>query len=147
MKFFIFNPPPPDNRYNPVCYRFHSKTGNLFHNFDCYREVERDAFYFQCSDRINELSEPVSRQRKYEKKLWTNRKTSIFKQPFVSRRLEHLATASFRNLFASTKDYGDRPNIKARVKMNLNIHLQKSMYNMYSRLQNVKFPKITNPTR
>lgn len=149
MKFFIYNPPPPDNCFNLVCYQFHSKTRNLFHNFDCYREVEREPFYFQCSDRINELSEPISRlkQRKYEKKLPTNRKTFIFKQPFVSRRLEHLATANFRNLFTSRKYCEDRPNIRDRVKMNLNMQIQKSMYNMYSRLQNVKFTKMWSPKR
>lgn len=149
MKFFIYNPPPPENCFNPYCDPFHSKTGNPYHNFDCYREMEREPLHFLCTDRINELSEPMQRHknRKYEKELRSYRKTNILKKPKMSSRLEHLAAASFRRVFAAQHNFSDSPNVKNQVKMNLNMHLQKSMSNIYSRLENVNFPNNLGPRR
>lgn len=149
MKFFIYNPAPPDDCSNPFCNQFHFKTGNPYHNFDCYRTEKREPLYFQCSDRIHELSEPMPRHtnKKYEKELWFGRKSPITKKPNISSRLEHLAAASFRKVFAARQNYATHPKVTNRVKMNLNMHIQKSMYNIYSRLENVKFPKIPESPR
>lgn len=149
MKFFIYNPEPLDNFPHPVCYRFHSESGIPVHNIDCYREVERLPLYFQCTDRVLTLSEPHPRHttKKFEKQLRPFSKTSIIKKANVSTRLEHLAAPTFRRAFTARQNVEARRNVQDYIKQNLNMQIQKSMYSIYSRLENVKFPKISEEKR
>lgn len=149
MKFFIYNPEPSDSSSHPACHRFHSKTGVPVHSIDCYRKVERLPLHFQCTDRVLKLSEPHPRHtnKKFEKRLWSFPKTPIIKKVNVSTRLEHLAAPTFRRAFTARQNVETRPNVKDSVKQNLNMQIQKSMYSIYSRLENVKFPNIPEVKR
>lgn len=150
MKFFIYNPGPLKSCSNPACYRFHSNTCVPLHNFDCYRKAERLTLNFQCSDRVHKLSEPHPRHlnKKYEKDLWTWPKNYVSKTFNVTTRLEHLAAPIFRRVYTTKqKIESQRNNVDDSVKRNLNLHIQRSMYNIYSRLQNVKFPNFMDSRR
>lgn len=149
MKFYIYNPSPLDSCSNRACYRFHLNTRDPSHNFDCYRKVERLPINFQCSDRVHRLSEPHPRHlsRKYEIDLWPWARTYISKKFNVSTRLDHLAAPIFRRVYTTKQKVESHRNINDSVKQNLNLHIQRSMYNIYSRLQNVKFPNIVDSRR
>lgn len=142
MKFYIYNPGPLNNCSNPACDRFHSNSGNPTHIFDCYRKAERLPLTFECTDRILKLSEPHPRHsnKKYEIDLRPWRKSYISKKVDVSSRLEHLAAPIFRRVFTTKQSVQSRNRVNDAVKQNLNLHIQRSMFNIYSRLQNVKFP-------
>lgn len=144
MKFFIYNPEPLNSCSNPACNRFHSQTRDPIHNFDCYRKSDRSPLSFQCSNRVNKLSEPHPRHlnRKYEKELVPWSRTFIARKANVSTRLDHLAAPIFRRVY-TTKQKVESLNVNDSVKKNLNLQIQRSMFNIYSRLQNVKFRNIS----
>lgn len=148
MKFHIYNPEPLNNCSNPSCNRFHSKTQDPSHIFDCYRKVENLPITFQCSDRIHQLSEPHPRHvnKKVVKDtgpLFKERLApKISKTNQVSTRLEHLAAPIFRRIYTTRQKIDSNRNVTDYVKHNLNLHIQRSMYNIYSRLENVKFSDL-----
>lgn len=149
MKFFIYNPGPLTSCSNPSCCRFHSNSENPIHTFDCYRKVERLPLIFQCTDRIHKLSEPLPRHlcKKYEMDLCSWQKSYISKKSKVSTRLEHLAAPIFRRVFTTKQKIESHNGVNDHVKRNLSLHIQRSMYNIYSRLQNVKFPNTMDSRR
>lgn len=148
MKFYIYNPGPLNKCSNAVCYQFHSNSGNPLHSFDCYRKTKRRPLSFQCTDRIHKLSEPRHFNKKYgNNQLLPWRKTYISKNVNISTRLEHLAAPIFRRVFTTRRNIDSYHNVNDSVKQNINLHIQRSMYNIYSRLQNVKFPNIVDSRR
>ncbi|XP_037027108.1 uncharacterized protein LOC119067913 [Bradysia coprophila] len=143
MKFHIYNPEPLNNCSNPACNRFHSKTQDPSHIFDCYRKTQSFPINFQCSDRIHKLSEPHPRHvnRKVVKDTdSSSTRSCISKQNPISTRLEHLAAPIFRRIYSTRQKIESNRKVTDSVKQNLNLHIQRSMYNIYSRLENVKFP-------
>ncbi|KAG4067160.1 hypothetical protein HA402_000151 [Bradysia odoriphaga] len=130
-------------RCTNACNRFHSKTQDPSHIFDCYRKAPNLPIKFQCSDRILKLSEPHPRHvnRKVVKDIDSSSTGScISKQNPVSTRLEHLAAPIFRRIYTTRQKIESNRKVPESVKQNLNLHIQRSMYNIYSRLENVKFP-------
>lgn len=143
MKFYIYNPEPAENCTNPSCSRFHSKTQNHSHIYDCYGKVTRSATNFQCSNRVLKLAEPHPRHSNkiYHKGIrWPLSKNNITKKYDVSTRLEHLSAPIFRRVYATRQFVDPHTKVQRSVKENLNSQIQRSMYSLYSRLENVKLP-------
>lgn len=152
MKFFIYNPEPFSNCSNPSCNRFHSKSQDPSHIYECYEKLSRFPIKFQCSSRILKLSEPHPRHsnKKYVKEKWSKpswTKNYVPKKFIVSTRLDHLAAPIFRRVYTTRQVVDPYRNVTDYVKQNLNVRIQRSMYNIYSRLQNVKFPNAMVPSR
>lgn len=148
MKFHIYNPEPLKECLNPACNRFHSKSQDPSHIFDCYRNTENLPINFKCSDRILKLSEPHPRHvnKKFVKDtgslLTRGCDIKVSRTNQVSTRLEHLAAPIFRRIYTTRQKIDSNRKVNDSVKQNLNLHIQRSMYNIYSRLENVKFPDL-----